>query len=157
MTEKERAGDRLTRAQQVLGALESWTCDDPLSPFVGETLVSLSAAKEVLSLALAEATPHLSSVCEFLDVLDDRSLDDLKEARRQGTYHGDIYDAPDDCETLVPITRGELRKIRGLFREGVRAEAAPAPQLKEQEDHSRVDGECLSDRQDLPRPAKGDK
>lgn len=49
---------------------------------------------------------------EFIDVLDDRSLEDLVQARREGSYAGDVHDAPDDCETLVPITRGELRRLR---------------------------------------------
>lgn len=66
---------------------------------------------------IAQVQAENERLREFIDVLDDRSLADLVQARREGAYAGDVHDAPDDCETFVPITRGELRRHR-------RAEAA---------------------------------
>lgn len=50
---------------------------------------------------------------EFIDILDDRSLSDLAQAHKEGLYSGDVHDAPDDCETQIVVTRGELRRVRG--------------------------------------------
>lgn len=62
-----------------------------------------------LEQAEAQVTAELDRLREFVDTLNDRSLDDLKEGRSIGAFAGDIYDAPDDCETHIIVTRGELR------------------------------------------------
>jgi len=62
---------------------------------------------------------QVERLAEFIDELDDRSLNDLKEAVKQGGYFGDIHDAPDDCDTHIVVTRGEFRKIRQALQSAV--------------------------------------
>lgn len=56
-----------------------------------------------------KADAQVTALRSFIETLNDRSLEDLKEGRSVGAFAGDIYDAPDDCETHVVVTRRELR------------------------------------------------
>lgn len=56
----------------------------------------------------------LEQIAEQINEFDDRSLEFLRYAVKEGAYVGDIYDAPADCETNIVVTRGELRKLSAL-------------------------------------------
>jgi hypothetical protein len=71
---------------------------------------------------------------EIIEELDDRSLDDLKEGRSVGVYVGDLRDAPDDCETHIIVTRGEMRQLRKLV-----AALPPLRETREDETTNDVD------------------
>lgn len=70
---------------------------------------------------------RLRQLQQLVEEFDDRSLADLKEARKQGTFAGDVFDAPDDCETMVVVSRGELRQLRQLVAALLAESRPPQP------------------------------
>jgi hypothetical protein len=69
-------------------------------------------ADRVLIGAAPEILEALRAAQELIDTLDDRSFDELKSDR---DLKFDPYDAPDDCETIITVTRGEFRKARKII------------------------------------------
>lgn len=59
-----------------------------------------------------ELERDLETARGFIDDIDERSIQELKDSRKTGGFAGDPYDAPDDCDTHIIVTRGEIRKMR---------------------------------------------
>jgi hypothetical protein len=86
-------------------------------------------------LALPALTARLAKILAWIETCDDRSIEELRTAARQGAFTGDIYDAPDDCDTGIVVTRGEMRRIRQQGQEVATALA----QLQQERDAAWTD------------------
>jgi hypothetical protein len=64
----------------------------------------------------------------LFDDLHDAALDELKAGAKEGTYRGDPYDAPNDCESLITVKHGDLRKARRILREALSGSLSPLPE-----------------------------
>jgi hypothetical protein len=60
---------------------------------------------------------HETRAREIVDEISDRAIADLQEGRKQGTFCGDEYDTPNDCEVCVPMTMGEVRTLASALKE----------------------------------------
>lgn len=63
----------------------------------------------------------------LFDDLHDAALEELRQAAREGTYRGDPYDAPDDCESLITVKHGDLRTARSVLRQALSGSLSPLP------------------------------
>jgi hypothetical protein len=93
-------------------------CAGPVAHRIRKLKLELSTEITLLRCELAEARGKLQIAIDMLDIIDDRSLDELDQGAKNGTYLGDRFNAPDDCETLVTVTRGELRTCLKTIKQG---------------------------------------
>jgi hypothetical protein len=64
----------------------------------------------------------------LLDDMHDAALEELRQGAREGTYRGDPYDATDDCESVITVRHGDLRKARSILRQALSGSLAPLPE-----------------------------
>jgi len=73
-----------------------------------------------------QAREALAETRDLIEDLADRALEDLK-ADRERKF--DPYDAPDDCESCITVTFGELRKATKRARSVLHPEPAPSAEV----------------------------
>jgi hypothetical protein len=78
----------------------------------------------------------------LFDDLHDAALDELRQAAIEGTYRGDPYDAPDDCESVITVKHGDLRKARSVLRQALSGSLSPLPDPKEESTRCECGATC---------------